>query len=156
MSHHTPQHKTQDSPHHHNTTTPLNTHQHNTHNTTQHALSRHTHGKHSTTQHTSHCEQNTSTSRLKAVCHPRVMSRSLPHLSLTTSTSSLSTSSPIILSSSPTFPDLLTQDPHLPLEDSRRSGGITHLPLVTSPRELSSTGILKLNVKIYHKKNYGR
>ena len=66
--------------------------------------------------------------RTKIVCHPRVMSRRLPHLTLTTSTSSLSTTSPIIPSSSPTLPDLLTHDPYLPCEDSRRSGGTKKFP----------------------------
>ena len=40
----------------------------------------------------------------KRVCHPRVMSRSLPHLTLTTSTSSLSPTSPIFQSFSPSHP----------------------------------------------------
>ena len=44
-------------------------------------------------------------------CHPRVMSRSLPHLTLTTSTSSLSPTSPILQSSSLHTPNLLTHDP---------------------------------------------
>ena len=47
----------------------------------------------------------------KTFCHPRVMSRSLPHLTLTTSTSSLSRTSPILQSSSSTRPSLLSHDP---------------------------------------------
>ena len=48
----------------------------------------------------------------KTFCHPRVMSRSLPHLTLTTSTSSLSPTSPILQSSSLTHPRLLSHDPY--------------------------------------------
>ena len=92
--------------------------------------------------------------RLKTVCHPRVMSRSLPHLTLTTSTSSLSTS-PIIPSSSPTLPDLLTHDPHLHCEDSRRSGGTTKFPSPTG-YELSSAGSWSWTSRSITRKNYGR
>ena len=44
---------------------------------------------------------------LKSSCHQRVMSHSLPHLTLTTSTSSLSPTSPIFQSSSPSRPSPL-------------------------------------------------
>ena len=58
---------------------------------------------------------------------PRVMSRSLPHLTLTTSTSSLSLTSPILQSSSSTHPSLLSHDPFLHCDDSRRSCGSSDL-----------------------------
>ena len=48
---------------------------------------------------------------LKTFCHPRVMSHSLPHLTLTTSTSSLSPTSPILRSFSFTLSSLLSHDP---------------------------------------------
>ena len=48
----------------------------------------------------------------KTFCHPRVMSRSLPHLTVTTSTSSLSPTSPILQSSSSTHPSLLSHGPY--------------------------------------------
>ena len=63
----------------------------------------------------------------KTFCHPRVMSRSLPHLTLTTSTSSLSRTSPILQSSSSTHPSLLSHDPYLHCDDSRRSCGSSDL-----------------------------
>ena len=64
---------------------------------------------------------NTRGSRLQAFvcfetfCHPRVRSRSLPQLTLTISTSSLSLSltSPISQSSSPTHSSLLTHDSYI-------------------------------------------
>ena len=49
-------------------------------------------------------------------CHPRGVSRSLPHLTLTTSTSSLSPSSPFLPTFSPSHPSLLVLDPYLPCE----------------------------------------
>ena len=55
------------------------------------------------------------------------MSRSLPHLTLTTSTSSLSPTSPILQLSSPTHPSLLSHDPYIHCEDSRRSCGSSDL-----------------------------
>ena len=58
------------------------------------------------------------------------MSRSLPHLTLTTSTSSLSPTSPIFQSSSSTHPSLLSHDPYT-LRDSRQSGGSTQIPSLT-------------------------
>ena len=80
----------------------------------------------------------------KTFCHPRVMSRSLPHLTLTTSTSSLSLTSPILQSSSSTHPSLLSHDPWIHSDDSRRSCGSSDLPQVTSPKESSSTGNLEV------------
>ena len=63
--------------------------------------------------------------------HPRVMSRSLPHLTLTTSTSSLSPTSPIFPTPSPSHPSPLAHDPCLPCDDSRQSGGSTQIPSLT-------------------------
>ena len=54
----------------------------------------------------------------KIVCHPRVMSRSLPHLTLTTNTSSLSPTSPILQSFSPSHSSLLTHDPCTHCDDA--------------------------------------
>ena len=68
-------------------------------------------------------------------CHPRVMSRSLPHLTLTTSTSSLSP----ISSTSLIFPTvsllhtgLVILDPYTPCDVPRQSGGSTQVPSLTS------------------------
>ena len=49
----------------------------------------------------------------KTFCHRGVMSRSLPRLTLTTSTSSLSPTSPILQSFSSTHPSLLSHDPYI-------------------------------------------
>ena len=75
---------------------------------------------------TSLCHQNN--------CHPRVMSRPLPHLTLTTSTSSLSP----ISSTSLTFPTvsllhtgLVILDPYIPCDVPRQSGGSTQIPSLT-------------------------
>ena len=62
------------------------------------------------------------------VCHPRVMSRSLQHLTLTTRTSSFSPTSPIWQSSSSTHSSLLMHDPFLHCEDSRLRGGSSEIP----------------------------
>ena len=62
----------------------------------------------------------------KTVCHPRVMSRSLPHLALTTSTSS-----PIFPTVSPTHTRSMVLDPHLPCDVPRQSGGSTRIPSLT-------------------------
>ena len=59
------------------------------------------------------------------------MSRSLPHLTLTTSTSSLSLASPIFPAFSPSHPSPLAHDPCLPCEDPRQSGGSTQIPSLT-------------------------
>ena len=74
---------------------------------------------------------------LKICCHPSVMSRSLPHSTLTTSPSSLSSTSPILQSSFPTHPSVLTHDPYLHCDDSRRSCGFSDLP---SPTDLAQDG----------------
>ena len=80
----------------------------------------------------------------KTFCHPRVMSRSLPHLTLTTSTSSLSPTSPILQPSPPTHGKrLLPHDPYMSCDDSRRSDGSTEIlsptgyePKVIEPEDL--------------------
>ena len=86
------------------------------------------------------------------VCRPRVMSRSLPHLTLTTSTSSFSPTSPILQSSSSTHPSLLSHDPYFHCDDSRRSCGSSDLQSSTGyePKGSSSTGIFRLNIKVKH------
>ena len=68
--------------------------------------------------------------------HPRVMSRSLPHLTLTTSTSALSPTSPMLQSSSPTHPSLLSHD--------RRSCGSSDLqsPTGCEPKRIELDRIL--------------
>ena len=66
-------------------------------------------------------------------CHPRVMSRSLPHLTLTTSTSSLSLTSPIFPIISPT---------HGRVADQHKS----HLSQVMSPNRSSPPKIIETNV----------
>ena len=68
----------------------------------------------------------------KTFRHPRVMSRSLPHLTLTTSTSSLSPTSSILQSSSPTHPSLLSHDPYIHWDVSRRICGSSDLQSPTS------------------------
>ena len=59
------------------------------------------------------------------------MSHSLPHLTLTTSTGSLSLTSPIFPTISPTHTSALVHDPYLPCEVPRHSGGSTHIPSLT-------------------------
>ena len=68
-------------------------------------------------------------------CHPRVMSRPLPHLTLTTSTSSHSP----ISSTSPIFPTVsllhtspMILDPCIPCDVPRQSGGSIQIPSLTS------------------------
>ena len=65
-----------------------------------------------------------------AICDPRVVSRSLPHLTLTTSTSSLSPTSPIFQSFSPSQSCPLVQDLYT-CDDPQRSGGSTEIPSPT-------------------------
>ena len=64
-------------------------------------------------------------------CHPRVMFRSLPHLTVTTSTRSLSLTSPIFPTFSPSHPSPLAHDPYLPCEDPQQGGGSTQIPSLT-------------------------
>ena len=59
------------------------------------------------------------------------MSRSLPHLTLTTSTSSLSPTSPIFPTISPTHTRPLARDPYLPCDVPRQSGGSAQIPSLT-------------------------
>ena len=68
---------------------------------------------------------------LKNNCHPRVMSHSLPHLTLTISTRSLSPTSPILPTISPSHPSPFAHDPYLPCEVPRQSGGSTQIPSLT-------------------------
>ena len=94
-------------------------------------------------------------------CHPRVMSRSLPHLALTTSTSSLSPISSTSLIFPTAFPlqtSPIILDPYIPCDDGRVADQHeSHLSQVmsptssrpkrsslktSSPEELSLTGIL--------------
>ena len=97
-------------------------------------------------------------------CRRCVMSHSLPHLTLTTSTSSLSLASPIFQTVSPTHARSLVDDPYLPCDVPRQGGGSTQIPSLTgcepkpiefknmrlkrsslknwSPEKLSLTGIL--------------
>ena len=62
------------------------------------------------------------------ICHPRVMFRSLLHLTLITSKFSL-TYLPVSLSPSQSSP--LVHDPYKPCDDLRRSGGSTEVPSPT-------------------------
>ena len=55
-------------------------------------------------------------------CHPRVMFRSMPHLTLTTSASSLSPTSPVFPRISPSHPRTSVHDEYSPCEDPRQSG----------------------------------
>ena len=89
----------------------------------------------------------------KSFCYPRVMSRSLPHLTLATSTSSLSLSHLPLRSCSRLL--LHTQACCLTIHTYTATvqGGvavprISNLPQVRSPKGSSSTGILRLNIKI--------
>ena len=73
-------------------------------------------------------------------CHPRVMSCPLPHLTLTTSTSSLSSTSPIFATFSHPHPSPLAHDPCLPCDVPRQSGGSTQIPSLTGyePKSLET------------------
>ena len=64
-------------------------------------------------------------------CHPRVMSLSLPHLTLTTSTSSRSPTSPIFPTITPTPTRPSVHDDCSPCDDPRQSGGSTQIPSLT-------------------------
>ena len=59
------------------------------------------------------------------------MSHSLPYLTLTTSTSSLSPNSSIFPTISPTYTTPLAHDPYLPCEVPRQSSGSTQIPSLT-------------------------
>ena len=71
---------------------------------------------------------------LKRFRLPRVMSRSLPHLTLTTSTSSLSpisSTSPIFPTVSPLHTSPMILDPCIPCDVPRQSGGSAQIPSLT-------------------------
>ena len=98
-----------------------------------------------------HANMRGSSSRIcvpKTVCHPRVMSRSLPHLTLATSTSSLSPTSPILQSFSSTHPSLLSHDPFIHCDESRRSCGYSDLlfPKSYEPKRIE----LDKNLEVEH------
>ena len=100
-----------------------------------------------------HANVRGSSSRIcvpKTFCYPRVMSRSLPHLTLTTSTSSLSPTSPILQSSSSTHPSLLSHDPNVHCDDSRRSCGSSDLQSHTGIELLRSWWSISLTAGILH------
>ena len=61
----------------------------------------------------------------------RVMSHSLPHMTLTTSTSSLWRTSPFFPTISPTHTRPSVHEPDLPREVPRQSGGSTQIPSLT-------------------------
>ena len=78
---------------------------------------------------------------LKNNCHPRVMSRPLPHLTLTTSTSSLSpipSTSSIFPMVSPLQTSPMILDPHIPCDVPRQSGGSAQIPSLTGYEPKSS------------------
>ena len=79
----------------------------------------------------------------KTIFHPRGMSHSLPHLTLTTSTSSLSPTSPIFPTLSPTHTRPSVHDPYLPSEDPRQNGGSTQIPSLTGyePKSLEKKAV---------------
>ena len=72
--------------------------------------------------------------------HPRVMSHLLMHATLGTSSPSLSSTSPVLLSSSSPNPDLLSTYSIIHREDPRQDLRNSTLPQVMSPRGSSSTG----------------
>ena len=77
--------------------------------------------------------------RFKRACHPRVMSRSLQHLTLTTSTSSLSTTNQAVIfsyTSRPVDPRSMKK----PCGDSRRSGETSEFASPTSTAHRQSEG----------------
>ena len=78
----------------------------------------------------------------KTIAHPRIMSHPPPHCTLNTSTSSLSPTSPVLLSSSTLNPDLLSPAPFIH-KDPRRMAVLRPSipPQVLSPKGSSSTGI---------------
>ena len=69
------------------------------------------------------------------------MSHSLPHLTLTTCTSSLSpmsSTSPIFPTVSPSQTSPMILNPHIPCDVPRQSGGSTQIPSLTSTPTLST------------------
>ena len=83
---------------------------------------------------------------IKNNCRPRVMSHSLPHLTLTTSTSSLSpisSTSPIFPTVSPLQTSLVILNPYIPCDVPRQSGGSTQIPSLTGyePKAIETEAI---------------
>ena len=74
------------------------------------------------------------------------MSHSLPHLTLTTSTSSLSPTSPLFPTISPTHTRPLVLGPYLPCEVPRQSGGSTQIPSLTFSARVQSNNNNNNNV----------
>ena len=77
-------------------------------------------------------------------CHPIVVSYSLPHLTLTTSTNSHSATSPIFPTIYPTHTRPLVHDPYLPCEFPRQSSGSTQIRSLTGYEpKLIETGAIE-------------
>ena len=76
--------------------------------------------------------------------HPRVMFHLAPHSTLNTSTSSLSPTSPVLLSSSSPKPDLLSTHPFIHCEDPRWDGTSTEFHSSTDyePKRIELNRIL--------------
>ena len=72
--------------------------------------------------------------RPKIGFHPRVMFHLAPHSTLNTSTSSLSPTSPVLLSSSSPNPDLLSTHPYFHCEHPRQDGHFYGIPTSRSGR----------------------
>ena len=95
----------------------------------------------------------------KLVRHPRVMSRPLPHSTLTSCTSSLSPTSPIFQSFSPTQSGPLSYDLYVHCDDPRRSDGITksttptgYEPKLIAPEDLEPKKI-ELDRTVFNQSN---
>ena len=82
----------------------------------------------------------------KTFCHPRVMSRSLPHLTLTTSTNSLSPASPILQSTHKLVDARCKNTLRRFTADPRKS----HLPQVMSPKMIELGALLDKNLEVQH------
>ena len=80
--------------------------------------------------------------------HPRVMSRPLLHATLSTSSPSLSSTSPVSLSSSSPNPDLLSTHPLVHCEDLRRDGTSTEIHSSTGyePKRIELNRILVVSL----------
>ena len=73
----------------------------------------------------------------KTFTHPRVMFHLAPHSTMNTSTSSLSPTSPVLLSSSSPNPDLLSTHPFVHCEDPPQDGTSTEFHSFTDKEENS-------------------
>ena len=82
--------------------------------------------------------------RRKTFLHPRVMSRPLLHATPSTSSPSLSSTSPVLLSSSSPNPDLWSTYPSIHCEDPRQDGTSTEYPSSTGyePKRIELNRIL--------------